>query len=131
GKKIPVEGDLRIIAHEGGYAGLAVLHDITDRMKFEEERNVLLQQIERNLGELSILNDGIRNPLTIMMILAEETDSLLNKRFVSQIDAINEMVHNLDKRWVESEKVLRFLRRHYDIGRYVPGAPGCRPDRDP
>lgn len=126
-----MEVHLRIIAHERGDAGLAVLHDITDRMKFEGERNVLLQQIERNLGELSILNDGIRNPLTVMMILAEETESRLSAGFCSQIDKINEMVDNLDKRWIESEKVLRFLRRHYDIGRYVPSAPGCRPDRDP
>lgn len=113
---IPVEVHLRIVSYEGRNAGLAVLHDISERRQFESERNALLGQIEKNLGELAILNDGIRNPLSVISSLVEEEAPGIEAKVQEQIRSIDEMVKNLDMRWNESEKVLRFLRLHYQIG---------------
>ncbi|OQA52075.1 MAG: hypothetical protein BWY45_03240 [Euryarchaeota archaeon ADurb.Bin294] len=96
---------------------LSISRDITYQREFEQEKQALLSQIERNLGEFAILNDGIRNPLAVitgwlsMMDLHEEERSTL----MHQIKQIDEMITKLDRRWVESEKVLGFLRRHYAI----------------
>lgn len=116
GSTIPVEVHLRIVSYEGRNAGLAVLHDISERRQFESERNALLGQIEKNLGELAILNDGIRNPLSVISSLVEEEAPGIEAKVQEQIRSIDEMVKNLDMRWNESEKVLRFLRLHYQIG---------------
>lgn len=96
---------------------LSISRDITYQRQFEDEKQTLLAQIERNLGEFAILNDGIRNPLavitgwlSIMEIQKKEHDTLMH-----QIRQIDEMITQLDRRWVESEKVLGFLRRHYAI----------------
>ena len=96
---------------------LSISRDITYQREFEHEKQALLSQIERNLGEFAILNEGIRNPLAVitgwlsMMDLQEKERSTL----MIQIKQIDEMITQLDRRWVESEKVLGFLRRHYAI----------------
>ncbi|HOJ97036.1 MAG TPA: PAS domain S-box protein [Methanospirillum sp.] len=96
---------------------LSISRDITYQREFEQEKQALLSQIERNLGEFAILNDGIRNPLAVitgwlsMMNMSEKERSTL----MHQIKQIDEMITQLDRRWVESEKVLGFLRRHYAI----------------
>ncbi|HWQ67067.1 MAG TPA: PAS domain S-box protein [Methanospirillum sp.] len=116
GPFIPVEVHLRVITYNGRRAGLAVLHDISERQKFEEERNAILVQIERNLGELAILNDGIRNPLAVILGQVDLYAPDIGPQVTIQVRQINEMVNNLDARWNESEKILKFLRRHYRIG---------------
>jgi PAS domain S-box-containing protein len=116
GNSIPIEVHLRIITYEGKLAGLAVLHDISERRKYEEERNALLTQIEKNLRELAILNDGIRNPLTVISSLVEDMAPEIESQVEKQIIQIDKMIKHLDVRWIESEKVLRFLRLHYQIG---------------
>jgi hypothetical protein len=45
---------------------LSISRDITYQREFEQEKQALLNQIERNLGEFAILNDGIRNPLAVI-----------------------------------------------------------------
>jgi len=53
------------------------------------------------------------------MDLHEEERSTL----MHQIKQIDEMITQLDRRWVESEKVLGFLRRHYAIQAGYPRSP--------
>jgi len=102
---------------------LSISRDITYQREFETEKQALLAQIERNLGEFAILNDGIRNPLAVitgwlsMMEIGDKERGTL----MHQIKQIDEMITQLDRRWVESEKVLGFLRRHYAIhNKYHP-----------
>lgn len=97
---------------------LSISRDITFQRQFEEEKQALLSQIERNLGEFAILNDGIRNPLAVITGWVSMMESLGEKErntLMQQIRQIDQMITQLDRRWVESEKVLGFLRRHYDI----------------
>ncbi|MDD1729756.1 MAG: PAS domain S-box protein, partial [Methanospirillum sp.] len=93
--------------------GLAVVEDITQKKKYEEERVRMIQQIEKNLAELAILNDGIRNPLTVIMLIVDELDEKIANPVLTQIRIIDHLIDTLDKRWLESEKILQFLRKHH------------------
>lgn len=90
--------------------------DISGELQLENERDAALVQIQKNLAQLAVLNDEIRNPLTIIMAyvdLFHEPEAA--DRIIEQIGRIDEIVTHLDKRWVESEKVLTAIRKHYHL----------------
>lgn len=89
--------------------------DISEQKLIESQKNEAISQIQRNLAELAILNDGIRNPLTVIaghaeLTLGDEADLIMK-----QVRIIDQMINQLDQRWHESSKILNYLRRHYDI----------------
>nr|WP_319537983.1 PAS domain S-box protein [uncultured Methanospirillum sp.] len=92
--------------------GLTIIEDITQKRKYEEERGRMIQQIEKNLAELATLNDGIKNPLTVITLVVDELEESIAGPVLTQVRAINHLIDKLDKRWVESEKILQFLRKH-------------------
>ena len=97
-------------------ATIAQGQDITVQRQLEKEKDAALIQIQQNLAQLAILNDGIRNPLTIILTCAEMLDDSNAKQLISTyIKQIDEMVDELDKRWINSEKVLSIIRKHYQI----------------
>ncbi|PKL60284.1 MAG: hypothetical protein CVV33_03455, partial [Methanomicrobiales archaeon HGW-Methanomicrobiales-4] len=58
----------------------------------------------------------IRNPLTVISCIAEEaTDEKTFHSLQVQIDRIDDLITRLDYRWSESQKVLMFLKTHYQI----------------
>ncbi|PWR70881.1 PAS domain S-box protein [Methanospirillum lacunae] len=90
--------------------------DLTNKKKLEEEKNQLLDQIQRNLAQMAFLNDNIRNPLSIIISLAdiyltEDKSQVVQK----QVDKISDSITKLDQRWSESEKVLNYIRKYYQI----------------
>jgi len=90
--------------------------DLTMRKELEKEKTSLLDQIQQNLAQIAYLNDNIRNPLTIIMTLSEiHFDGEAGKKIQEQIEIIDESITKLDTRWSESEKVLDFIRKHYQI----------------
>jgi len=120
------DGSLRIILWnsatlyttdgETPVATIAQGHDITEERRLEREKDLALVQIQKNLAQLAILNDEIRNPLTIMVTYADMLDNIqVTDQIFAQAQRIDEMVNNLDKRWAESEKVLNAIRKHYQI----------------
>ncbi|MBN1167803.1 MAG: PAS domain S-box protein [Methanospirillaceae archaeon] len=97
-------------------ATIAQGRDITDEKKLIEERSRTLFQIQENIAQLAILNDGIRNPLTIIASCAEMSEeSLISEKVLLEVQRIDEMVKNLDREWVSSEKILTYLRRQDHI----------------
>ncbi|MFH0967514.1 MAG: PAS domain S-box protein, partial [Methanobacteriota archaeon] len=97
-------------------ATIAQGQDITEQKRLEQEKDVALGQIKQNLAQLSILNDEIRNPLTVISLSADTIgDNKIAQQILKQTRQIDEMVRQLDQRWIESEKVLGFLRRHYQL----------------
>lgn len=116
GNTVPVNVTLDIFRLEDMVVGLTIIEDITLKKLYEEERVRLIQQIEKNLAELAILNDGIRNPLTIMMLMVDELEEEISGPVLAQIRAIDDLIRQLDKRWVESDKILQFLQKHNYIG---------------
>ena len=101
-----------------GTIGIAL--DITHQKNLEEERKRLILQLEQNLIELSLLNDKIRNPLTVISSLVEIHAPEIEEYITASIKDIDDIIHNLDRRWIESEKTLSFLQKHYGIGLHMP-----------
>lgn len=94
---------------------IAVVTDITDLRQVEKERRDLFSQIQKNIAEFAVLNDGIRNPLTIIaaysdMHLAHNVDIIHQ-----EVNRINDMITHLDRRWIESLKILGYLRKYHGI----------------
>ncbi len=97
-------------------ATIAQGRDITFRKKLERENEISLAQIQKNLAQLSILNDEIRNPLSILCMCADMSeDEKISDLIMEQSKRIDAMVDQLDRRWVESEKVLNMIRKNYQI----------------
>lgn len=93
-------------------------HDITDHKRFEDQlKTGGITQIEHNMEQFQILNDQIRNPLQAIMGYVNLDCVHYREHITKQISMIDTLVNRLDYGWVESEKVRRFLIRHY---RYNP-----------
>ena len=97
-------------------ATLAQGKDVTDERRYGAEKDAALVEIQKNIAQLAILNDEIRNPLMVIVTCA---DLLGNEELLDQImvqaQRIDGMVNSLDRRWAESEKVLNAIRKHYQI----------------
>lgn len=81
--------------------------------RLEDEKMEAISQIERNMEELSILNDHIRNPLQVILGMAENGDGAYYDTMAAQVEEIDGIVRRLDQRCLESEKIRDFLRKHY------------------
>gem|GEM_PF-1496211 len=91
----------------------AIITDTTDLHRLIMEQRESLQQINKNLEELAILNDGIRNPLAIILALIEVREYQNPEGIIEQVQLIDQIVTRLDQRWLESDKVRNFLIKHY------------------
>ncbi|PWR74281.1 PAS domain S-box protein [Methanospirillum lacunae] len=97
-------------------ATIAQGQDITEQLRLERQRDVAEVQIQQNLAELAILNDGIRNPLMAISGYAElYENSDITKKILQQVEFIDDMISRVDRRWAESEKILNFLRKHSEV----------------
>ena len=97
-------------------ATIAQGQDITEEIRLEKEKDVALKQIQKNLAYLAILNDEIRNPLSIIIAYSSMfDDSRIVDPITEQVQRIDKMVNQLDQRWMESEKVLTAMRKHYHL----------------
>lgn len=115
GHIIPVEVNVHIYNRDGTFFGLSMIRDITERKILEAEREAALSQIQKNLAELAMINDGVRNPLSIILGYAEIYCSEGFENINTQVQRIDGMIHQLDQRWDESEKILRYLKKHHDV----------------
>jgi PAS domain S-box-containing protein len=90
--------------------------DLTLKRDLEQEKTRLLDQIQQNLAQMAYLNDNIRNPLSIIMVLSDiHYEEATSQQIQEQVEIIDDCITKLDKRWSESEKVLNFIRKHYQI----------------
>jgi len=89
--------------------------DITEKVRSEMALNDAINQIQKNLAELAVLNDEIRNPLTVIAGLAQLQMADQTSDIMVQVRAIDEMIDHLDSRWYESTKILNYLRRHHGV----------------
>ncbi|WP_319578476.1 response regulator [uncultured Methanospirillum sp.] len=111
---IPISIDI------GVFQVILLLHDVTDMIKIEKEiEKKGIVQIEHNMEQFQILNDRIRNPLAIIVAAASLSDSIQNDEIIKQVMVIDELVCQLDRGWVQSEMVRRFLLKHYGHGKEI------------
>ncbi|QSZ67370.1 PAS domain S-box protein [Methanofollis aquaemaris] len=89
-----------------------VVRDVTERREMEQAREEAYAQIDRNIAQFATLGDEIRNPLSVIVGLADlnctEEDT---ERILEQARIIDEIIDRLDKGWIESEKVQAYLRK--------------------
>jgi len=97
-------------------ATIAQGYDVTEKNRLEREKDSALEQIQNNLAILAILNDEIRNPLAIIMATASMLDDTDTANIIdNEVHRIDQLVTQLDQRWLQSEKVLNMIRKHYNI----------------
>jgi glucose-6-phosphate-specific signal transduction histidine kinase len=73
------------------------------------------QQIELNMEQLAILNDQIRNPLQAILLDTEMIDEEAKALISEQVTIIEKILDTLDEKYLESEKVRKFLHKHYSF----------------
>jgi len=103
---------------DGKVTGIAgIMSDITTIKDLERLKVEALQKIEENLVEMAILNDQIRNPLAVIMAAADLAGGDTADDIIRQVQVIDAMINNIDRKWIESEKVREFLKKYYGVGR--------------
>ena len=75
------------------------------------------QQIEHNMEQIAILNDQIRNPLQAILLDTTTIDEKPQALVSEQVQIIEKILDALDERYLESDKVRKFLRKYYDLGK--------------
>lgn len=96
---------------------LWIARDISDLVQIQKAIEIEgIQQIEKNMEQFQILNDQIRNPLTIIASIVSEMDIPEAGTIQEQVKKIDDLVTRLDKGWIESNKVRAFLMRHFRHG---------------
>jgi len=88
-------------------------------MEIEGEKRMALIQIEKNMEQLAVLNDHIRNPLQAIVGTVDLEGDGLSDAIRPYVDEIDSLINELDVGWVESENIRAFLRKHYDIPGYA------------
>jgi PAS domain S-box-containing protein len=109
-------------------ATIAQGRDVTSEKLLEMEKETATLQIQENIAKLAILNDGIRNPLSIILFYTEQMASPeIADKIQAEIRKINEMVFSLDTEWIRSVKILEFLRKHGNISEgFIPSSSPVR-----
>jgi light-regulated signal transduction histidine kinase (bacteriophytochrome) len=95
---------------------MASFIDITERKQMEMAKKKALEQIEQNIEQFAILGDHIRNPLAVIMGLSSLAPGEISDKIILQAREIDRIVTQLDRGWIESEKVRDFIRRYYMVG---------------
>jgi len=113
GTRITVEITAFPVTIDGQQLLLASARDTSERQQLESLKKRAFFQIEENIEQLAILNDSIRNPLTVIIGLAEMGDTEIDRTIIEQAWAINAIIDRLDQGWLVSRKVKEFLKKHY------------------
>ena len=83
----------------------AVGTDITERRETDRVLKESYARIEENLQQFAVLNDHIRNPLAVIMMLAEMDETPGSEKILAQVGEIDRIINQLDRGYLESEKI--------------------------
>jgi len=112
GREIPVEITVNLFELDGKGMVLSTARNISERKMMEEMKRRAYEQIDRNTEQFATLVDHIRNPLSVIVGLAELRDDETARRILAQTERIEHILKQLDEGWVQSEKVREFLRKN-------------------
>jgi sensor domain CHASE-containing protein len=91
--------------------------EIFQRKLMEAQKREAYEQIEKNIEQFAILGDHVRNPLAVIVGLADLTGGTASEKILEQAKTIDKIIDQLDRGWIESEKVREFLKRYYSNDR--------------
>jgi len=94
---------------------ILLLRNIMSEYETRQREKESLVQIEQNLEQLAILNDHIRNPLSVIVGISSFERTPGNEVILRQADEINRIISELDNNYLKSDKVRRVLKSHYDL----------------
>jgi PAS domain S-box len=112
---VPVEISAHFFELDGRNVVLSVARDIRDRKEMASRQKEALIQIERNIHQLALLNDQIRNPLSVIVAVADTVEDAAGDKIMFHALEINRIISLLDKGWMESAKIHDFLTKHYNF----------------
>lgn len=99
---------------DGNHSGiLCIAVDITEKRQLEAENRAALARIEKNISQMYVLNDEIRNPLAVILGQAEIGGCSSKEIIAEQVGCINDIITLFDRDSMESTKILEYLRKHY------------------
>ena len=84
-------------------------------LRTKEREQKAYYQITKNLEQLAILNDHIRNPLQGIIGYASMGEGELFKKIITLSITINSIVTKLDEGYLESKKIRDYMERHEHI----------------
>ncbi|WP_317065917.1 PAS domain S-box protein [Methanoculleus caldifontis] len=113
GTRFTIEITAFPVTIDGRQLVLTSARDTSERQQLENLKKRALLQIEENIEQLAILNDSIRNPLTVIVALAEMGDTEIDRKIMEQAWAIDAIIDRLDQGWLVSRKVKEYLKKHY------------------
>jgi PAS domain S-box len=115
GEERYVQVRFRTVKEPGGTVTYCsgTIQDITDRKLTEKQLEVSILRITQNLEQMAILNDQIRNPLSVITAITDLEDGQYKQKILSAVREINDLITRLDQGWLESDKVRKFLKTHY------------------
>ncbi|MCQ8894650.1 MAG: PAS domain-containing protein [Methanolinea sp.] len=96
---------------------MVVMRDVTKAQQIEEEKRRAYEQIEKNIEQFAVLGDHIRNPIQVIIGLADLEGGPFAEKIREQARDIDRTVAQLDQGWVESEKIREFIRKYYGVGK--------------
>jgi hypothetical protein len=72
----------------------------------------LEEQIQKNIEVFATLNDKIRNPLSVVATMLDMGEHEYADSIIEQLNRIDKVVDDLDRGFIESEKVQAYLQKH-------------------
>ena len=113
GSSIPIEMSAHLFTIREIKTFIIVARDITDRRVYESMRQEAFEQIDRNMEQFAILNDEIRNPLQVILGFILIDECVHEEQILGQIEEIDHIITELDRGWIASEKVRKYLRKYH------------------
>jgi PAS domain-containing protein len=92
-----------------------VAMDKTHLVQLRESEQVLLKQIENNLQKLSAANIAMKHSLSEFKTLVEKEEIPFLPEIKDQLDVISVFTDQVEHKFIESEKVQRYLKAHDGI----------------
>jgi len=80
--------------------------------RLEVGRAVAYRELDRNIESFAILVDGIRNPLAVILGIAETMvqDEYARIKIIEEVEKIEKITNTIDERWKKSEHLRKFLK---------------------
>ncbi|HPY59510.1 MAG TPA: PAS domain-containing protein [Methanospirillum sp.] len=115
GKILNTEAQCSSVLSDDVILVMFIFRDVTELLEMKRRESAAISQIEENLVKLAAINDQIRNPLSSIAVLNELQGGEYEDKIFEQIGVIDNLINEVDKSFVKTDKVRLFLMKHYVI----------------
>jgi PAS domain S-box-containing protein len=113
GGRVPVEVSAHAIVMGERKVVISISRDVSERRALEDLRRKASKQLEENILQFATLGDRIRNNLGVIVGIAGLLDSEQGRRIVEQAERIDQTIDQLDRGFLESDLVRRYLKKYH------------------